>query len=81
MPSRVAIDIGVDADEGDLGDVDSSLLPDFATAGGHDSFADLYETAWQCMFSQARFMPAANEQHAPQPVEDDTVCRQSRSLR
>jgi hypothetical protein len=81
MASRVAIDIGVDANEGDLGDVNSGLLPDFATAGGHDSFADLHETAWQCMFSRARFMPAANEQHAPQWIEDYTVCRQSRSSR
>jgi hypothetical protein len=61
MASRVAIDIGVDPDEGDLGDVDSGLPPDFATAGGHDSFADLHETAWQCMFPPAGFMPAANE--------------------
>src|SRR6185437_13621763 len=81
MASRVAIDIGVDANEGDLGDVNSGLLPDFATAGGHDSFADLHETAWQCKFSRARFMPAANEQYASQPIEDDTVCCQSRSLR
>jgi hypothetical protein len=81
MASRVAIDIGVDADEGELGDVDSSFLTDFATTGGHDSFADLHETAWQCVFSQAGFMPAANEQHAPQRIEDDTVCRQSRSSR
>jgi hypothetical protein len=71
----------VDADEGELGDVDPGLLPDFATAGGRESFADLHETAWQCMFSQAGFMPAANEQHAPQPIEDDTVCRQGRSSR
>ena len=64
MASRIAIDIGVDADEGELGQVDSGLLPDFATAGGHNSFADLHETAWQCMFPRARFMPTANEQYA-----------------
>jgi len=57
MASRVAIDIGVDSDEGDRGNVYSGFLPDFATAGGHDSFADLHETAWQCMFSRAGFMP------------------------
>jgi hypothetical protein len=80
MTSRVAIDIGADADEVELVDVDSGFLADFATAGGQHSFADLHETAWQCVFSQAGFMPAANEQHAPQPIENDTVCSQSRSL-
>ena len=44
MASRVAIDVRVDSDEDEFGDVDSGLLPDFATAGGHDSFADLHET-------------------------------------
>jgi uncharacterized membrane protein YphA (DoxX/SURF4 family) len=39
-----------------------SLLSDFATAGGHDGFADFHETAWQCMFPRAGFIPAANEQ-------------------
>ena len=71
MASRVSIDIGIDADEGDLDDFDSGLFPDFATACGHDSFADLHETAWQRISSRARVTPAANEQHVPQRIKDD----------
>ena len=81
MPSRVAINIGVDADEADFGDFDSCLLLDFATAGRCDGFADLHEAAWQCMLSRAGLVPAANQQHAAQRIEDDTVCRQRRSSR
>jgi hypothetical protein len=73
MASRIAIDIGVDADEGELGHVDSGLLPDFATAGRCDGFADLHEAAWQRMFPRAGFVPAANQQHAAQRIEYDTV--------
>jgi hypothetical protein len=64
MASGVAIDIGVDADEAEVGDVESGFLVDFASAGGHDSFADLHETPWQRVLSRAGFVPAANEQHA-----------------
>jgi hypothetical protein len=63
--SRVAINIGVDADEGELGDVDSGLLSDFAMAGGHDGFADFHETTWQCMFPRAGFIPTAMSNRRP----------------
>ena len=61
MASWIAINIGVDAEEDELGDVDSGLLSDFTAAGGHHGFADFYETAWQRMLSLAGFVRAANE--------------------
>jgi hypothetical protein len=33
------------------------------------------------MFPGAGFMPTPNEQHAPQRIKDNTVCRQGRSSR
>jgi hypothetical protein len=73
VAAGVSVKVGVDADEGELVQLDTGLLAYFAAAGVLYCLADFDKATRQCIAPDTRRMLAADEKHASNWIEDNAI--------
>ncbi len=81
MSARVALGVGVDADQSEAAGLDAGLLHKLAAAGVLDRLAHVDEAAGERVAAFERRVAAANEKHAALGVEHDAVGGEEGRLR
>jgi hypothetical protein len=86
MPARVAVRVGINADEKEVADGKARLFAQLPAARLFDGLADIHEAARQRITALERLIPTANEQNAPARIENHTIdgqrwcCRETHQI-
>ena len=73
VPTRIAVGVRIDANEGEPSGLNARLLRELASRRRLHRFADPYEPSRQREHSLVRRIFAADQQHAAHAVYDDAI--------